>query len=121
MYQADFDSAAWGALKTEDEMEQQIARVRIHRSLEKARITPVFGTPSPPKGLSGLIRNYAYRRFSEAQLRHWLLLMLADRIDVIESFLADLVRRRIPRFIREVGVLLRASTTPLLSSTGARA
>lgn len=102
-------------------MEQQIARVRINRSREKAQITPVFGTLNPPRGLSGIIRNYAYLRFSEAQLRHWLLLMLADRIDVIEAFLIDLARRRIPNLIRAIGVLLRASTTPLLSSSSARA
>jgi hypothetical protein len=45
--------------------------------------TPVFGTAQPPQGLSGLMRRSAYR-VPEHRPSHWLLLMLADRVDVAE-------------------------------------
>ena len=43
----------------------------------------VVGTRQPPGGLSGLVRRFAYR-IPEHEARHWLTLMLADRIDVLE-------------------------------------
>lgn len=46
--------------------------------------TPVFGTAQPPRGLSGALRRGAYR-VPEHYARHWMLLMLADRIDVLEA------------------------------------
>ncbi|MGH7475331.1 MAG: hypothetical protein ACRELD_03510 [Longimicrobiales bacterium] len=49
-----------------------------------ARPTPVFGTPQPIRGLSGVLRRVAYR-VPEHHGRHWLLLMLADRVDVLEG------------------------------------
>ena len=36
------------------------------RSIEHEILTPVFGTSTPPKGLSGIMRKYAYR-YSEAR------------------------------------------------------
>lgn len=49
----------------------------------RKELTPVFGTGEPPKGLSGLIRKVAYRA-PDHKAKHWLLLMLADRVDVVE-------------------------------------
>lgn len=46
-------------------------------------LTPVYGTAVPPRGLSGLIRKLAYQA-PDYKPRHWMLLMLADRVDVIE-------------------------------------
>lgn len=46
-------------------------------------ITPVYGTAQPPRGLSGVIRKAAYR-MPDYKPRRWMMLMLADRIDVIE-------------------------------------
>jgi hypothetical protein len=46
--------------------------------------TPVFGTAQPPRGLSGRLRRAAYR-IPDHHARHWMLLMLADRVDVLES------------------------------------
>src|SRR5690606_1996769 len=66
-------------------------------------LTPVFGTACPPRGFSGLIRRYAYR-FGESRLLHWALLMLADRVDVEESRLSTLARRRPDDVIAETGV-----------------
>ena len=51
--------------------------------------TPVFGTAQPPRGLSGRLRSAAYA-IPEHYARHWLLLILADRVDVLEHR----VRRR---------------------------
>src|SRR3978361_1911174 len=43
------------------------------RSIEHAFVTPVFGTAHPLHGPSGLIRRFAYRRYSEARLAPWML------------------------------------------------
>ena len=47
------------------------------------RLTPVYSTKHPPRGLSGALRRAAYR-VPDYRSRRWLLLMLADRIDVLE-------------------------------------
>jgi hypothetical protein len=52
------------------------------------RPTPVVGTAQPPHGLSGLLRQTAYE-IPEHQARRWMLLMLADRVDVLESRVGD--------------------------------
>jgi hypothetical protein len=57
------------------------------KSIEHPRLTPVFGTSCPPKGVSGAIRKYSYRRFSEGRAAHWLLLMAADRIEAAGAHL----------------------------------
>jgi hypothetical protein len=45
--------------------------------------TPVFGTAQPPKGLSGLLRKAAYR-IPEHKVKRWLMLLMADRVDIAE-------------------------------------
>lgn len=75
------------------------------KSTEHQMLTPVFGTSCPPKGLSGLVRRLAYRRYSEGQTAHWLLLVLADRIDVVESLIGEALRGRPDNFLREYGVV----------------
>jgi hypothetical protein len=52
------------------------------KRVELKQLTPVFGTAQLPHGLSGLIRRLAYR-LPEHEARHWLLLLTADRIDVL--------------------------------------
>lgn len=84
-------------------IEQQVAHVQIHRSSEHARLTPVFGTTCPPSGLSGRLRNFAYR-FSEGRVSRWMLLMLADRLDVAEGLRGDLARGYVPDLVRETGL-----------------
>ncbi len=49
--------------------------------------TPVFGTAQPVRGLSGLVRRAAYR-IPEHRPARWGLLLLGDRIDVLEHRLA---------------------------------
>lgn len=48
-----------------------------------AELTPVFGTALPPRGLSGMARRLAYR-IPEHRASHWAMLLLGDRIDVLE-------------------------------------
>src|SRR5689334_16453333 len=69
--------------------ERQQPKWPRERSTEHKFLTPVFGTSCPPTGLSGVIRRIAYRRYSEGRAAHWLLLMLADRINVIEGFVGE--------------------------------
>lgn len=83
--------------------ERQIPHFDRERSVEHKFLTPVFGTTCPPKGLSGVVRRFAYR-YSEGRSAHWLLLMLADRIDVIESGVSAAVRGRPDNPIAERGL-----------------
>ncbi len=72
----------------------------MHVSNEHPGLTPVFGEACPPHGLSGLLRDYAYQ-FGEATNRHWLTLMLADRIDIVESMVVDALRGRPDNYLHE--------------------
>jgi hypothetical protein len=74
------------------------------RSIEHAFVTPVFGTAQPPKGLSGAIRRYSYAKYSEGRAAHWLLLVLADRVDAMEHHLTSLATLRPDNPITETGV-----------------
>jgi hypothetical protein len=62
--------------------EQQRGRQPSARSPWRP-LTPVYGTAIPPRGLSGAIRKMAYRT-PDYKARRWMLLMVADRIDVLE-------------------------------------
>src|ERR687893_740246 len=64
------------------------------RSIEHAFVTPVFGTAQPLSGPSGVVRKYAYARFSEGRLAHWLLLVAGDRIDAAEHRLRSFASTR---------------------------
>jgi hypothetical protein len=74
------------------------------RSIEHRFLTPVFGTSCPPKGLSGVIRKHAYKRYSEARAAHWLLLIAADRVDALEEHGRSLLTARPDNPITETGV-----------------
>ena len=84
--------------------ERQPELMPREKSTEHKFLTPVFGTMQPLKGLSGVIRRYAYT-FSEGQTAHWLLLLAGDRVDVIESRIGAAVRGRPDNVIAETGVL----------------
>ena len=45
--------------------------------------TPVFGTAQPARGASGALRRAAYR-MPEHRASRWMLLLAADRLDVLE-------------------------------------
>jgi hypothetical protein len=80
----------------------QKPRTKIHQSNEHPDLTPVFGESVPPKGLSGLLRDYAYQ-FGEASNRHWLTLMVANKVDVIESMFGSAATGHPDNYIREKG------------------
>jgi hypothetical protein len=67
----------------------QVPQEKIHNSIEHPNLTPVFGTACPPKGLSGRLRDYAYQ-YSEGTNRHWMTLVFADRVDVLESLVTGI-------------------------------
>jgi hypothetical protein len=81
---------------------QQPETVEILMSNERPEITRVFGTSTPPSGLSGMIRRYAFKH-SEDRYRHWIPLILADRINVYEGLLEDLGKGKIPNIVAEKG------------------
>ena len=83
--------------------ERQVERWPREKSPEHKFLTPVFGTACPPRGLSGMIRRYAYT-LSEGTTSHWLLLIGADRVDVIESRIESLLQGRPDNLIAETGV-----------------
>jgi hypothetical protein len=82
--------------------EQQPQTVEILMSNERPAITRVFGTSVPPSGLSGMIRRYAFQH-SEDRYRHWIPLILADRVNVFEGIIADIKDGQVPDFIKEKG------------------
>ena len=49
----------------------------VLHSNERPNISAAFGTSTPPSGLSGALRRFAFR-YSESSYAHWLPLMLAD-------------------------------------------
>jgi hypothetical protein len=82
--------------------EQQPVDVEILQSNERPRLTAVFGNTVPPSGLSGVIRRYAFQH-SEDRYRHWLPLILADRINVWEGLIDDIKNGHLPNIIAERG------------------
>jgi hypothetical protein len=81
---------------------QQPVTVEVLRSIERPGITRVFGTSTPPKGLSGMIRRYAFK-YSESTYAHWVPLVMADRIDVIQGIIDDLRHGHVPNIFAEKG------------------
>jgi hypothetical protein len=82
---------------------QQEPRVPVYHSTERPGLTPVFGTTVPPSGLSGMLRDVAFR-YSENDVRHWMLLLLADRVNVGEGLVDDLAHGHIPNLWKEMGL-----------------
>src|ERR671929_1646958 len=81
---------------------QQPITIEVLHSNERPDVTSVFGTSTPPSGLSGVLRRTAFR-YSESSYGHWLPLMLADRVSVVEGILDDLKRGHVPNIFAEGG------------------
>ncbi|HEV7621077.1 MAG TPA: hypothetical protein VGO09_05070 [Flavisolibacter sp.] len=81
---------------------QQPVNIEILHSIERPGITRVFGTSTPPSGLSGMIRRFAFR-YSESTYSHWVPLVLADRVDVIQGIIDDLKHGHVPNIFAEKG------------------
>jgi hypothetical protein len=82
---------------------QQPIDVEILHSNERPNVSATFGTSTPPAGLSGVIRRRAFD-YSENSYAHWLPLMLADRVGVVEGVVEDLAQGRIPNIFDEMGL-----------------
>lgn len=81
----------------------QPTNIEVLHSIERPNISAVFGTAMPPKGLSGMIRRLAFK-YSESSYAHWLPLIIADRVNVIEGILEDFTRGHIPKIWAEKGM-----------------
>ncbi len=82
---------------------QQPVNIEVLHSNERPDVTAVFGTATPPSGLSGVLRRVAFR-FSESNYGHWLPLVVADRVNVVEGVLGDLTHGHIPNVLAERGL-----------------
>ncbi len=98
--------------------ERQPEKWPRERSMEHKFLTPVFGTSCPPKGVSGMMRKYAYRRFSEGRAAHWLILIAADRVNALGSHLRSFVSLRPDNPVTESGVLSEFSHHGITSRVG---
>ncbi len=76
--------------------------VEVLHSNERPDVTAVFGESTPPSGLSGMIRRFAFG-YSESSYGHWLPLMLADRVNEVEGVVEDLASGHVPNVFAERG------------------
>lgn len=92
-----------GIEKLYPDIERQLTKVKILKSTEHEQMPPVFGTTCPPVGVSGAIREFAFR-YSEGEFTHWLALLFADRVNVIEDLVKDLSIGHVPNLYKEMGL-----------------
>jgi hypothetical protein len=88
------------------------------RSIEHKFLPPVYGTAQPLQGLSGRIRRFAYDRYSEGSVAHWLLLIAGDRVESTGAHLRSLASLRPDNPITETGVLSEVKHHPIASRFG---
>ncbi len=81
---------------------QQPLTVEKLHSNERPSVSSVFGTSVPPSGLSGKLRRQAFR-FSEGNWNHWLALLLADRVNMVEGVIDDVKKGQFPNIFVERG------------------
>jgi hypothetical protein len=82
---------------------QQPVNVEVLLSIERPEVTSVIGTSTPPSGLSGAIRRYAFK-YSESTYKHWVPLVIADRVGVVEGYIDDFKKGIIPNPFAERGL-----------------
>lgn len=111
----DFDPGATGAHW--DVPERQPEKWPRERSPEHGMLTPVFGTACPPRGISGAIRKYAYT-LSEGKTSHWMLLMAADRVDMVESMVESALQGKPDNPVAESGVRAEFTRHGIASRVG---
>lgn len=86
-----------------DRPPQQPINIEVLHSNERPNVTAVFGTSVPPSGLSGVLRRQAFK-YGEGSFAHWLPLILADRINVVEGLVDDLIHGHVPNIFAEQGM-----------------
>lgn len=80
----------------------QSETVEVLHSIERPNLTAVHGTSTPPQGLSGAVRRFAFKQ-SESTYLHWFPLVVADRINVVEGIIDDIKKGSFPNLIKERG------------------
>lgn len=81
---------------------QQPVNIEVLHSIERPTVSPVFGATLPPQGLSGMIRRKAFE-YSEGHGLHWIGLILADRVNVVEGVIDDIKHGHFPNIFAERG------------------
>jgi len=76
--------------------------VEVLHSNERPGLSAVYGTSLPPSGVSGSIRRFAFK-YSEGKWAHWLSLIFADRVNVMEGYVDDLKAGHVPNVFSEQG------------------
>jgi hypothetical protein len=92
----DHDRLGW------ERPELQKSDAEILKSNERPYLTAAYGTPNPPVALSGVIRRRAFK-YSESSYAHWLPLILADRVNVVEGIIDDIRKGHFPNIFKEKG------------------
>ena len=110
-----FDPALNGAAWTFPD--RQPEKHPRERSIEHKFLTPVFGTSCPPTGVSGVMRRYAYT-LSEARAGHWLILLAADRVNVLEAALRSFATLHPDNPVTQTGILSERRRHGITSRVG---
>ncbi len=85
-----------------DRPTQQPVNIEVLHSNERPNVSAVYGTAAPPRGLSGMIRRFAFN-YGEGSFAHWIPLIAADRVDEIEGVIEDFMHGKIPNYFAEKG------------------
>ncbi len=113
-FQDDLSGAHW------EFPERQPEKWPRERSIEHKFLPPVFGTAQPPKGVAGAIRKFSYAKYSEGRAAHWLLLVLADRVDAWGAHLQSFATLRPDNPFTQTGVRAELTRHGLSSRLGKR-
>ena len=68
--------------------------------------------------MSGVIRRFSYARYGEGQAAHWLLLMLADRVDAVDEHVTFFAILRPDDPITQTGITAEFTNHGLSSRVG---
>ena len=85
-----------------DRPTEQDTAVEVLQSMEYLHRPAVTGTTLPPRGLSGIMRRAAFH-WSESNWLHWLILIGADRVNMVEGLVDDLAGGTLPNIPAEMG------------------
>jgi len=85
-----------------DRPQMQHQTIEVLHSNERPGLSAVFGTSVPPSGVSGMIRRFAFRQ-SEGTWGHWLSLIFADRVNMVEGIVDDFKQGTVPNIWKERG------------------
>jgi hypothetical protein len=81
---------------------QQQPEHEVLHSNERPNLAATFGDTLPPSGLSGMLRRAAFK-YSENSYGHWVPLMLADRVQMVEGLVDDVKSGKFPNLWKELG------------------